>query len=170
MVQTCAPASQQGTEDRLAASSSLKDFSVLVIDDDLVFLEMVVGLLEMIGIVKVARADSGSHAVEAMKDAGRVFDCVICDCKMMNGNGLELLKAVRLGKIKYLRPDSCFILLTSAAEPEIVSMAKQLDVNAYLVKPVTMEKLEATIAKARGRYFPLDFKKYEQVLVPPDLY
>jgi CheY-like chemotaxis protein len=144
----------------------MKDFTVLIVDDDLVFLEMVEGMLGMIGISRVVRAASGTFAIEAVKEAKRTIDCVICDCKMNDINGLQFLKEIRMGRIKQLRPDSCFILLTSASEPEIVTMAKQLEVNAYLVKPVTFEKLEVAMAKARSRVFPLDFKKYETVIVP----
>ena len=149
--------------------SSLKDYTILIVDDDLVFLEMVEGLLEMIGVRNVMRASSGAFAIEAIKESQRVIDCVICDCRMHDVNGLQLLKDVRMGGFKQLRPDSCFILLTSATEPEIVKIAKQLDVSGYLLKPVTVEKLEAAITKARARVFPLDFRKYGAVLVPSAL-
>jgi hypothetical protein len=41
-----------------------------------------------------------------------------------------------------------------------------LDVNGYLVKPATPEKLRIAITKARGRTFPLNLDKYNAVSVP----
>jgi DNA-binding NarL/FixJ family response regulator len=144
----------------------LDGLSALIVDDDLVYLEMVEGMLGMLGITKVVRADSGENAILAMRSETHVTDCVICDCRMSRGNGLQLLQAIRLGRVKNLRPDSCFILLTSEGDKEIVKTAQQLDVSGYLVKPVSVEKLREALTKARTRYFALDFKKYAAVPVP----
>jgi response regulator of citrate/malate metabolism len=85
---------------------------------------------------------------------------------MSAGNGLQLLQAVRTGKIKSLRPDSCFILITGTGDPEIVQVAAELDVSGYLVKPVTLEKLRAAIIKGRSRIFPVNMEKYNSVNLP----
>jgi two-component system, chemotaxis family, chemotaxis protein CheY len=143
-----------------------KDFHVLIVDDDLAFLDLLEVMLGSIGIKTITRADSGAQAFSAVTELKRPVDCTICDYKMSNGNGLQLLKIIRMGRVKFLRPDACFILLTASGESEVVTTAAQLDVNAYLIKPVTPEKLKTAIAKARGKYFPIDFKKYAQVLVP----
>ena len=45
-------------------------------------------------------------------------------------------------------------------------MAARLDVSGYLVKPVTPDKLKATILKARHRGIKIDFNRYMQVPVP----
>lgn len=147
-----------------------KDFNVLIIDDDPVYQELVVGMLEMIGFTKIVRAESGRSALAAIRSSTHRFDCIICDCKMETGNGLQLLQYVRTGEAKSrLRADCCFILLTSLGQPEVVKMAQQLDVSGYIVKPVTVEKLVDAIAKGRERYFPLDINKYRAVVVPESL-
>lgn len=147
-----------------------KDFNVLVVDDDAVYQTLVVGMLEMIGFSKIARADSGRSALTAIKASTQRFDVIICDCKMATGNGLQLLQYVRTGETRSnLRADCCFILLTSLGQTEVVRMAQQLDVSGYVVKPLTVEKLVDAIAKGRARAFPLDINKYKAIVVPEDL-
>ncbi|MCB2107917.1 MAG: response regulator [Rhodobacteraceae bacterium] len=147
-------------------TKQFKEFHVLIVDDDLAFLDVMEAMLNQIGITHIARADSGSQALGAISDLKRPVDCTICDVKMSNGNGLQLLKFVRMGRINHIRPDSCFILLTSSSDTETVKVAAKLDVNAYLIKPVTPEKLSTAIAKARSKYFPVNFDKYANIAVP----
>lgn len=142
------------------------DFRVLIVDDDLVFLDLIEALLKSIGIKKVVRADSGVNAYQYLSSLKEKVDCIICDLNMANGNGLQLLKEVRLNRFKRVRADACFIMLTAISHPLAVKTASQLDVNAYLTKPVTPDTLKAAIAKARGYFFALDFDKYKMVQVP----
>ena len=147
-----------------------KDFNVLVVDDDPVYQELVIGILEMIGFTKITRADSGCGALTVIKSSTQRFDVIISDCKMATGNGLQLLQFVRTGQTRgSLRADCCFILLTSLGQAEIVRIAQQLDVSGYIVKPVTVEKMVDAIAKGRARFFPLDINRYNAVVVPEDL-
>lgn len=142
------------------------DFHVLIVDDDAVFLELLEALLKSIGIKRVVRADSGVNAYQYLANLKERVDCIICDLNMANGNGLQLLKEVRIKGFKMVRPDACFIMLTAIAHPLAVKTASQLDVNAYLTKPITPDTLKAAIAKARAYFFPLDFDKYNKVQVP----
>lgn len=147
-----------------------KDFNVLIVDDDPVYQELVVGMLEMIGFTKIKRAENGRSALIAIRSSTQRFDLIICDCQMATGNGLQLLQYVRTGETRgNLRPDCCFILLTSLGQSEVVRMAQQLDVSGYVIKPVTVEKLVDAIAKGRARAFPLDINRYKAVVVPENL-
>lgn len=142
--------------------------SILVIDDDTVFLNLIEGMLKSLGVKSILRATSGADAVAKLKEAAARVDCVLCDYSMANGNGLQLLQAVRLGQLKFFRPDVCFVLVTASAQPGVVQTALELDVSGYIVKPVTAEKLKATIVKARSRYFILNLNKYADVILPVD--
>ena len=150
----------------MALEQDLQKLSILIVDDDLISLEMVEVMLTMMGVEDITRADSGSNAMGAIRERKQAFDCIICDCKMPNGNGLELLKLIRMGRILNIRPDSCFILLTAVGQTDVVKMAKQLDVSGYLVKPVSIDKLRVTIEKARAKYFSLDADRYGSVEIP----
>ncbi|TAL04386.1 MAG: response regulator [Rhodospirillaceae bacterium] len=150
-------------------STDTVDFNnlhILLVDDDQVVLDLVEAMLRKLGVERVTRARSGSEAFSKITKLDRVVDCVLCDYSMSPGNGLQLLQAVRLGKIKYLRPDLCFILVTGSGDADIVGVAAELDVSGYLVKPVTPEKLRVSIAKARSRYFPVNIEKYANVNIP----
>ena len=134
----------------MSGSSILSKLHVLIVDDDLMLLDMVAGMLATFGITQVLRADSGAHALDAVVDQSRPVDCVISDYKMSNGSGLALLKNVRMGRAKFLRADSCFILLTGSGDTDVVKLAARLDVNGYLIKPVSAVKLQATLERARA--------------------
>lgn len=149
-------------------SVELNKLQILIVDDDTSFLDFLEAMLQSIGITLITRASSGADAVSKLKEAAKAVDCILCDYSMSNGNGLQLLKAVRLGQLKHFRPDSAFILVTTAAMPGIVQTAVDLDVSGYLVKPVTQDKLRAAITKARSRYFQLNLAKYAEVILPID--
>src|SRR5262245_53738108 len=91
---------------------NLEDFHVLVIDDDPIFLEFVELVLQALRVKKITRALSGAEGGAKLIQSQTPVDVVLCDYAMANGSGLELLQAVRLGKIKYCRADVCFIFLT----------------------------------------------------------
>ncbi len=42
----------------------------------------------------------------------------------------------------------------------------ELDVNGYLVKPVTPDKLKTSIATARAGAVRINFQKYSGVVIP----
>jgi len=148
----------------------LSDLHILVVDDDSAFLELSEALLRSLGVKFVTRAVNGADAYAKLtatnRATDRVVDCILCDYSMKNGNGLQLLQAIRLGQVKYFRADACFVLVTATADAAVVGMAAQLDVHGALVKPLTKDKLAATINKARERYFTLNPAKYAQVQVP----
>jgi two-component system chemotaxis response regulator CheY len=146
--------------------ADLKNLHILIVDDDTVMLDMVEALLKSIGVAQVTRATSGLDALGKLGKTERVVDCILCDYTMSQGNGLQLLQAIRLGQVKFFRADACFILVTASGAAETVAMAAELDVSGYLVKPATPEKLRTAITKARARAIRLNFQKYSQVMVP----
>jgi CheY-like chemotaxis protein len=146
--------------------ADLKNLHILLVDDDNTTRTLVAALLQSMGVAQITQADSGGDAFRQLLTAGRVVDCILCDYTMDNGNGLQLLQAIRMGQVKNIRPDACFILLTSSGAPQTVTIAAELDVNGYLVKPATPDKLKASIAKARARAIRINFQKYGRVVVP----
>ena len=150
----------------MALVDPFANLHILIIDDQELHLDIIEAMLLKIGVAKVIRAKSGADAIAAIKTAARAVDCTICDYRMENGNGLEFLKYVRMGQAKSLRADACIILLTASTDVGIIQTAGELDANAYLVKPVTPDKLKAAIERARSRYFPINFDKYSRVILP----
>jgi DNA-binding NarL/FixJ family response regulator len=147
----------------------LKNFHFLIAGTDPVHLEAMDEMLFAAGAAMVTRAASGREAVASWRSATRTVDCVISECRMAEGNGLQLLFALRTGRILNARPDTCFIPFADSADPKIISVCAQLDVNGFLVKPINEERLLGTIAKARKRNIRIDYDLYNRVSVPEAL-
>ena len=146
--------------------SDFKDLHCLIVDDDGVFLKVLEALLKSLGVGKVTCARNGSEALTTLSASQRTVDVILADLKMVAGNGLQDLKAVRTGQNKYLRPDTCFIMLSALAEPYAIKAAAMLDAQGYLVKPLTLEKLRIAIVEARKSNFAVDLALYAPVRVP----
>jgi DNA-binding NarL/FixJ family response regulator len=88
---------------------------------------------------------------------------------MPKGNGLQLLHALRSGRIKTMRVNSTFMLATSSPTAEAVKAASSLDANGFVIKPVMPDKLQTAILKARRIVFPAVPARYAEVAVPSEL-
>jgi len=144
------------------------DFSklhILTVEDDATTRHLISTVLQSAG-ARITAAESGSDALAKLASASRVVDVILCDYNMPSGNGLQLLKAIRSGQIKSVRPDTCFVMITSESATETIKLAAFLDVNGYLLKPVTASKMKAAIEKARTKYFPVNPPLYATIAVP----
>jgi CheY-like chemotaxis protein len=150
--------------------TDIQALNFLIVDDDDNFLAVLAAVLRALGASRIMTARTGSDALTKLAASKRPVDCVLCDLKMPSGNGLQLLKAIRTGKVKAVRPDICFIFITAAADSEFIQIAAQLDVNGYVVKPVTREKMLPAIVRGRSKAFAIDIKQYETIVVPDDAF
>ena len=144
----------------------LEGLHCLVVDDHRELVVMIESLLRSIGITRISTAADGTEAVSMLTTAQRMVDVTICDLDMPNGNGLQLLHAIRGGQIRQVRPNCSFIVLTAYAAPALIALAGKLDANGYLIKPVTADKLKDAITKARSRIVPIDPAKYASIMIP----
>ena len=142
----------------------LTDMNLLIVDDDPSTIESVSHLLKRLGATKVSVARSGYEAFAAIASTRERFDCVIADVCMPEGNGLEMLFHIRTSTVaKNFRPDMCVVLMSGLASQTIASTARKLDVNAFLVKPFSVNKLHMAVVSARGRTFPLNQRQYHGI-------
>lgn len=149
-----------GAVSMLPQDYSKKKF--LVVDDSPFVRNIVQTMLLRNGIKQITHAANGKEAIAALGKTK--CDCVISDWNMAPIGGLELLQIVRSGQAPRTPPDTCFILLTGHADANVVNVAISLDVNAYLVKPVSHEKLTQSIATAMARKWRIKGPKfYESV-------
>ena len=146
--------------------TDLHKMTFLIVDDDSDFLSILASMLRSLGATKITNARSGSDALTKLMQSAHRVDCILCDLNMPSGNGLQLLKALRTGKIRAMRPDACFIFITASGDSTLIQTAIQLDVSGYVVKPVTRDKLQTAITRGRGKAFAVDVKQYEAVAVP----
>lgn len=115
----------------------MTDLTIAVIDDDTISLDIIVaGLEDKLGATVFAFSRS-KVALEFLKQQSHdSIHLVISDLVMPEYSGLELLATCR-----ELQNDVPFILLTANATKDTVVKARQLDVTAFLAKPVAIDNL-----------------------------
>lgn len=166
---------------------------VLLVDDHQFVRHIVTQILNSAEIRDVVHASSGAEAVRVMETGGTSdaselaerllkdrpdiasdlkiskssVDCIISDFRMEPVNGLDLLKMVRDGSLG-ARRDLPFMLLTGHTEDFVIAAALELDVDAFVVKPVSRENLLSRLARVLATRNPIkDADVYAAVSVPP---
>lgn len=122
------------------------DFSLmraLVIDDNEFVRFMVEKHLLGFGFQKVFSADDGFEGLRLL--TREKPDVVICDINMRPVNGFEFLKQVR--RLETPLRSVPVIFLTSHADENFVKKAIELQIDAYLLKPVMPIFLKKHIMK-----------------------
>ncbi|MBT3909507.1 MAG: response regulator [Rhodospirillaceae bacterium] len=128
-------------------SSGLSTIEVLVCDDDTVILRIMEHILSELGIGRVQSMSNPKTALQLLKEpVAKPFDIFVCDWKMPEMSGIELLRRVRA-----LGMSTQFVMLTGNATPEAVSEAVELGVDAYIAKPFTAEQVQQKITTVAKR-------------------
>lgn len=101
---------------------------LLVIDDEAMVRESMVAYLEDSGYQVVA-VDSGQAGLEVLEQQD--IDLILCDLRMPNLDGLEVLK-----QVKQRNQQTPFIVVSGAGVMDDVVQALRLGASDYLVKPI----------------------------------
>lgn len=134
-----------------ANTYSLKNFSILLVEDFEFLQQLIVGMLRAFGVGNIIVCSSGEEAqgllsvMASTKSADvRMVDIVLVDWMMPEGNGEQLMKWVRnhkSDKVKFMP----MVLLSSFASETVVRAARDFGANEALVKPVSGEKMAMRI-------------------------
>lgn len=117
----------------------MSKLKILVVEDDKINLELIVGFLGENYDIKVAY--DGLSGLEVYKKIKP--DIIITDLKMPIMDGIQMLQEVR--KVdKNVRA----IILTSYDDIEYLLKAVELHLTKYLLKPISKEELNETVVKA----------------------
>lgn len=119
----------------------LKNMSVLVVDD---MKSMRLTIMKMLKHLKLGKdLRTASDCKEAMSILKKDnVDLLILDWKLPNMNGSELLDQIRKDEaLKYLP----VIMVTAESEKDIVLEVAEIQVDGYLLKPLTLESLDGKI-------------------------
>ena len=117
-----------------------REASVLLVDDEEQFLEVLSQRLEARGL-KVNAVTSGEDALKQVEDSN--FDAIVIDLAMPGIDGIETLK-----RIKEKRPDLEIIMLTGHATVKSGIEAMKLGADDFLEKPVDLNVLLEKIGEA----------------------
>ena len=119
----------------------MSDLTVLLVDDEEDFLEVLSGRLVNRG-VNALSATSGEEALQILKRLA--VDVVVLDVGMPGMSGVETLAEIR----KDNRHDTEVIMLTGRADMDMAIESMKLGAFDFLIKPVGIDDLNYRIQDA----------------------
>ncbi len=114
--------------------------SVLIVDDERVICMGLERLLESDYITY--KAHNGCEAIEILSKQTAI-DVMLCDIKMPGIDGCELIEKVRADN-----KDIFIIVISAATSPSQICDAMKKGANDFMRKPLDINTLETSIAKA----------------------
>ena len=117
----------------------MKDYSILVIDDEDAQRNILMGYLEKKGF-SIYSASSGNEGIKLVKN--NLIDIVLSDYKMPDKTGIEVLE-----EVKKINPEISFVILTAYGTIENAVKAMRLGAFDYISKPVDLDELDLMIEK-----------------------
>lgn len=130
----------------MSAGVTLASLKILVIDDQEFVRTIVKKMLVQLGIGTVLEAQDGNSGIEAV--TREAPDLVICDIQMRPVDGFGFVKQLRATPAVSHTP---VIMLTAHTDATTVARAKELDIGAFLAKPVLPPALKDKILKVLSR-------------------
>lgn len=118
----------------------------MIFGDDDSFRTMTRQSLRDIGIIRTIEAGTTDCPKSGLQ-AHSTIDVIVSDLNLRKGNGIYLLKAIRMGRIVGIRPDVCLILVAETADTRTLAAAAQLNASGFLVKPVNVARLKAAMLR-----------------------
>jgi two-component system chemotaxis response regulator CheY len=130
-------------DDLVPVKGRLSAATILLVDDTPYFRTLLCNFLDPLGLGKLLEARNGKEALGHI--ARERVDLIVCDWKMPEMDGLELLRHVRCHPDWNSIP---FIMITGQADKHVVVESVRLKVTDFLVKPVDAKTLARKVAKA----------------------
>ncbi len=135
--------------------------SILVIDDDRDYLDLIRGRLSAAGFASVDILDDPTAAAAAFESRG-AFDVALIDLSMPEMDGQQLLDL-----IKRHSPTTECIMVTAVNDARTAVQCLRQGAYDYLVKPVSEEDLLFAVQRALERKRLLDILHMEKSRRPP---
>jgi two-component system response regulator AtoC len=118
----------------------MKKGRILIIDDEKVILES----LGMFLTEKGYEARTAASVAEGLEEInGFKPDAIILDIRLPDGNGLDLLRELKVGN-----HDAAVIMITAFHDMDTTIRAIKLGAAEYITKPIDVEELEKAVLRA----------------------
>lgn len=114
----------------------VSELKILAVEDNRQTIRLLQNMLAEIGIRQVYTAVTGREALDFLGDCEELVDVILCDWKLPEMSGFEVLRQVRT-----VDPDIPFLMVTGNSDPKSVLQAKNHGVTGYLVKPFSKADL-----------------------------
>jgi two-component system, sensor histidine kinase and response regulator len=127
---------------------SLRGLRVLVVDDDpesTQFLQQTMAEMSF----EVLAVNSGREALKELQNREHPYDLVLLDCRMPDMDGFEVVRRIR-GNLDLTVVPRIF-MVTAYGREEVMHQAKELNLDAFLIKPVSRSFLFDSIVEAFHR-------------------
>ncbi|AVM74132.1 response regulator [Magnetospirillum gryphiswaldense] len=129
----------------MAGAVDFASLKILVIDDQEFVRTIVKKMLQQLGTGTVLEAQDGNSGMESViRDKP---DLVICDIQMRPMDGFGFVRQLRGAEGV---ADTPVIMLTAHTDSSTISRAKELDIGAFLAKPVLPPALKEKITQVMG--------------------
>ena len=119
-----------------------RDLKILVVDDFAATRNILINTLAQLGYNNTDEAGDGYSALVKLKSA--IFDFVVLECNMSKMSGMELLEQIRA--IPNLKKIPVLMVTEDGLQENIVAAVKA-GLNAYVIKPVEVNKFEKIFEK-----------------------
>src|SRR5690606_26953431 len=117
----------------------MADARVLIVDDEPDLVELVALTLARMGL----QSDSAGSLRDAQKKLGEHFDLVLCDMRLPDGDGLDLLEWLQVRK-----PGVPCAVITAHGNVETAVRALKLGAFDFVSKPLDVAHLRRMITSA----------------------
>lgn len=120
---------------------------ILVVDDMATMRKIIIRMLSKKGCTNIVEAEDGQQAWDALDQAAQAQDpiqFVMSDWNMPNVSGLSLLKMMKADDRFKSTP---FLMITAEGDKDSVMTAVKAGINNFVVKPFSIETLNAKIDK-----------------------
>lgn len=118
---------------------------ILIVDDASMIRNLVYKTATAAGY-EVITADDGREGLKALQEHENI-DIVYSDVNMPKMGGLDMVKLIRQNPKYEFLP---IVMLTTERRDDLVKIAKELGVRAWLVKPFNAQKFLLTLEKLVG--------------------
>ncbi len=120
----------------------LKDITVLYVEDEAIIQEGITETLSLFEI-NVICAQNGQEGLETFKNSQEEIDLILTDIKMPKLDGIGMIE-----KIRQFNKDIPVIITTAHQETSFLMQSIELNISAYVLKPIDIYKLEESLVKA----------------------
>jgi len=115
----------------------MREFDLLMVDDDRIYLKMIKSFFEHEGL-KALCADSGEEALRMIKE--KPMGLIFTDYHMPGMNGLVLA-----GRIREMVPCARIMMITSDPSPEVTALAMRAGISRVTAKPCRLKEIQDII-------------------------